>query len=109
MSGFVEVMITGDCRAFLEASSIVGILTASGCSSDTPATSETPMSLIMRGGDTLPGVYGVSPTRLLVHIAGVKLLMRDRKRFSVVAYLDRLVEFETEIEEALFGKANVDG
>lgn len=106
MSGYVEVMIRGDCRAFLDASAVAGVITSKGCSGDTPGTADSPLSLIMRGGDILEGVYGVSPNRLLVHLAGVKLLLREQGRFCVVAYMDDIENFESQINDLIARRSN---
>lgn len=55
------------------------------------------MSLLMRSGDTLEGVYGISPNRLMVHMAGVKMILREEGRLCVVGYADSRVELEDQI------------
>lgn len=109
MSGYIEVMVTGNGRAFLEAGSVCGFLTSPGMASDTPATPEKPISVIMRGGDTLPGVYGVSAMKLMMRVEGVKLLMKERKRFCVVAFLDRIGDFEADLDAVLANREMADG
>ena len=101
MSAFIEVMVVGGGRAFLEASSIMGIITAPGQLGDGLASPEQPMSLILRGGEVLPGVYGISPNRLILNMAGEKMILRQKGRLSVVAYIDQQADLEAQIAEFL--------
>lgn len=98
MSGYIELMITGNCRAYVEAGNIAGVLTSPDMLADKPATVEKPMSVLLRSGGTIPGVFGVSPNRLLIHIEGAKMLVRQQGRFVVVAYVDHIDKFEEEIQ-----------
>lgn len=97
MSAYLEVMIQGNCRAFLEANSIVGVMMSPSCTGSEMATREAPMSLIMRSGEVLAGVYGISAERILLYAAGAKMLMREEGRLLVVAYLDQHADFEAKI------------
>lgn len=101
MSAFVEVMIKGDARAYLEASSIMGIITSPGQAGDGLATPEAPISLILRGGEVLEGVYGISPNRLILNMAGVRMIQRQKGRICVVASLDQQDALEAQIAEYL--------
>lgn len=109
MSGYIEVMITGNRRAFVEAGSICGVITSTGMAPDTLATPEESISIIMRGGDTLAGVYGVSAMKLIAHVEGMKMVMKDSKAFCVVAFLDKIADFEADIERALIAREMVGG
>jgi hypothetical protein len=97
VSAYVEVMIKGGCRAYLDAGSIMGILTSTADNGDSMATPDAPLTLILRSGDTLPDVYGVSPNRLLLHAAGAKMIVREEGRLLMVAYLDKHEELEARI------------
>lgn len=105
MSAYIEVIVQGNCRAFLEANSIVGVLMSPACTGASIATTEQPLALIMRSGETLQGVYGISAERILLYAAGAKLLMREEGRLVVVAYLDQHAEFEAKIEHHLNQKS----
>jgi hypothetical protein len=100
VSAYLEVMIEGNCRAYLKADSLMGIITSPGASGDTVATPDEPLSLIL-SGNTLPGVYGISPNRLMVHAAGAKMLLREEGKLAVVAYLDSHQDFENRIAHHL--------
>ena len=101
MSAYIEVLIQGNCRAYLDAGSIMGVMTSPDCSGETPATVESPMTLIMRSGDTIPGVYGLSPNRLLLHAAGVRHIVRTQGRLLMVAYVDAQGDLEAAIDGIL--------
>lgn len=101
MSGYIEVMVTGGCRAYIEAASVSGVITAKGADGSVPATAEATMSILLRSGEVLAGVYGVSPNRLLIHVDGVKLLAKRRVGYPVVAFLDSIEAFEANVEEAV--------
>lgn len=101
MSGYVEVMVQGNCRAFISAGQIAGILSPPGADGQTVATPDTPLALIMNSGETLQGVYGISPNRLILNTEGVKALARKSGRIVMVAYLDSQEAFEAELQ-ALF-------
>lgn len=104
MSAYLEVLIKGDCRAYIEAGAIMGVINSPGCAADQMATSDTPLTLIMRSGDTISDVYGRSANRLLVHAAGAKMLLREEGRLCLVVYLDKLEEFEASISARLLIK-----
>lgn len=59
------------------------------------------MSILLNSGETLEGVYGLSPNRLMLYVEGVKAVLRRSGRVIVVAYLDKAEEFETMIAEAM--------
>lgn len=109
MSGYIEVMVAGDCRAFIEAGSICGVISPSGMGADMMATPDQTISIILRGGDTIPGVYGVSVMKIIAHVEGMKLVMKDSKKFCCVAFLDKITEFEAEIERALIAREMAGG
>lgn len=105
MSAYLEVMVAGNCRAFFEANSIVGVMMSPSCTGSSIATPEEPITLVMRSGEVLQGVYGISAERLLLYAAGAKLLLREEGRLLVVAYLDQHAEFEAKIEHHLSRKS----
>lgn len=101
MSAYVEVLIKDDVRAYIDAASIMGVITSPGATGETAATPETPMSLIMRSGDTIPGVYGLSPTRLLLHAAGARAIVRNQGRLMMIAYIHAQGELEDMIHHLI--------
>lgn len=107
MSAYIEVMVEGGCRAYLSASSFVGVLTMGG-SPDEPASPERPLAIIMSSGETIQGVYGVSPNRIIFWVEGAKALAKATHRPMVVAYLDKIAEFESQVLQ-LFTGAVEDG
>lgn len=103
MSAYIEVMVAGNCRALIEAAHIKGVLASPGARSDDLSTVESPMTLLMASGETLPGVYGISPDRLILYIAGVRALLRRTGRAVAVVYLDKAEEFEAELAHLIVG------
>lgn len=103
MSAFIEVMMKGNCRGYLDAGSIMGVITSPDCAGETPATVESPMTIIMRSGDTIPDVYGLSPNRLLLHAAGVRAVVRQEGRLLMIAYIHAQGELETMISHLISG------
>jgi hypothetical protein len=97
VSGYIELMIQGNCRAYVAASNIAGIISSPDMPADSMATADKPMSILLTNGSTIPGVYGVSPNRLLVHVEGAKLLIRKTGRLMLVAYIDLIDKFEEDI------------
>lgn len=102
-SGYVELLAKGNSRVYLKASHIVGVATSSGCSGNTMATVEEPITVILSGGEVLEGVYGVSPNRLLLYSEGVQEIVRRTGRLLQVAYIDKREELEHDIAALLPG------
>lgn len=109
MTAWVEVLIKGNVRAYIDSSAVAAILTSPSQTSDFQATADEPMSLVMRGGDVLEGIYGISPDRLMLNLAGVKMIERADGRIVVVAYLDQQADLEAQIAHHLDRRVNRDG
>lgn len=109
MSGYVEVMIEGNCRALIKESTIAGVILSPGMSSRDMATVEKPMSIMLPSGSTLAGVYGISAERLLVYAEGTKMILRKTGRPMICAYLDHAEKFEADLMSCLPPGAVGDG
>ena len=101
MSAFVEVMVVGGARAYLDAASIMGIVTSNGQAGADMATADQPMTVILRSGDTIAGVHGISPNRLLLNATGARMIVRRENRLLLVAYLENQPELEAMIDQYL--------
>jgi hypothetical protein len=98
MTAYIEVEVVGDHRACIEAASIVGVINSPGMGADHAATPESPMTLILRGGDSLEGVYGLSAAMLIIYAAGARAIMRvAKKRIGMLVTVEQRDEFENEI------------
>ncbi len=78
MSAFIELLVTDDRRLIVEAGSIAGMVTAPSGRMDIVATKKAPLSLILRGGETLE-VYGESPRNIFIRCEDAKLKAREHK------------------------------
>ena len=76
MSAFIELRVVGDRRAIIEAGSIAGFVTSPSGRVDTIATPESPIAIILRGGETLD-VYGESVSMIVVRAAKIRMEVRE--------------------------------
>lgn len=109
MSAYVEVMVVGGARAYLDAGAIMGIITHTGLGGSDMATADQPMTVILRSGDTISGVHGISPNRLLLNATGAREIVRKEGRLLLVAYLENQGELESRIDWHLSGRGGQDG
>lgn len=77
MTGFIEVRIKGDARAIIEAGSIAGVITNENGRIDRAGSPDKPISIILRGGETIE-VYGETPAEVIVRAVAIKKEVRDR-------------------------------
>lgn len=103
MSGWIEFLARGNCRAFLEASHIKGVMTPDGLGADDVATPEATLTLLTGSGESIEGIYGVSATRLLFRIAGLKVLMAHTGTRHAVVYLDNASTFDAKVADIMMG------
>lgn len=101
MSAWVEVYLKGDHRAVIAADSVVGVICAKGSDTDAVATPDAPLTLVLRGGETMPPIYGVSAADLLVRLAGAKIIQKRTLRPATVAYVDRMEQFWAALAQAV--------
>lgn len=101
MSGYVEVYVKPDRRAFIEAGSVAGIIMPKGASGDFNATDDESLTVILKGGETLPGVFGISADELVFRCDGVREILRKTERLTAVIYLDRRDEFYAELAQVM--------
>ena len=47
--------------------------------------------------------------KIIAHVEGMKLVMKDSKKFCCVAFLDKIDAFEAEIEHALMQREMAGG
>lgn len=101
MSAFIELNMLGDHRVYVEASSIKGIISSVGMDSSAMATPDCPMNIVLQGGDLLEGIYGVSPWKLVLYVAGArKVLQLSKTKIAMLITIDNRSEFENEIVAA---------
>lgn len=103
MSGYVEVNVVGGCRAFICASDFAGVITPSGVNGSDMASTENPITILMKSGSVVEGIHGISPNRLIVYMEGVKLLLKRSSRDMMVCYIDARDEFEADLHLAVSG------
>lgn len=102
MSGYVEVLAKGDQRILIEAGSIVGVVLPSGATYDAMIKPDSAMTVILRSGSYVEGVYGLSAAKLLLYCALVRWVMRhDKKRVALVVTIEGRGEFEEKALDAL--------
>lgn len=98
MTCYIEVDVVGSHRAYIEAASIVGVIQSPNMGADDTATPEAPMTLILRGGDSLEKVYGISPSRLILYATGSRFMLRlAKKRIGLLLSIDGRARFEEEL------------
>lgn len=77
MSAFIELRVEGDRRALVEAGSIAGFVTSQSGRVDTVATKDSPIALILRGGETL-NVYGESVAMIIARATQIRKFVREK-------------------------------
>lgn len=98
MSAYIEVEVVGDHKAYIEAASIVGVITSPGFSRDDVATPENPMNIILRGGDSLESVYGIAPSALILYATGCRFALRmQKRRIGMLLAIENRADFEDEL------------
>lgn len=78
MSAYIELLMPGDSRATIEASSILAIVTSKGGRSDIIATAEKPLKIVLRG-DVSIDVYGESPRSVFHRAELAKIRAKEHK------------------------------
>lgn len=101
MSAFIEVRIKGDARALIEAGSIAGIITSAKGRLDVIATPESPLAIILRGGETLE-VYGESAAMIIARATQIRKYVRE-------AGLDIKADLLDHQDPELYGGADATG
>ena len=76
MSAYIELRVKPNARAFIEAGTIAGIVTAEKGRADVVATHEKPLLIILRGGETLE-TYGESPAELILRMMMIRKEVRE--------------------------------
>lgn len=84
MPAYIEVYVKGGGRAYIDAGGIAVILTGRGFDVHTKGTSETPVRVGLRVGETLD-VLGESAGNLLVRCYQARLNAKNRKAAAVAA------------------------
>lgn len=88
MPGYVECMVQGGRRAFIDVSLVGGVLTSPGMDAWAIADPERPLSILFRAGETLE-VYGECVGVLLVKFCDVRQWLRDHPEKPIrVMFLD---------------------
>lgn len=101
MSAWVELYVKGGHRAVLAADSVVGVVLAKGSEAQTVATPDAPLTLILRGGETLPPVYGLSAADLLLRMDCARLVHKRHANPTLIVYLDSIEKFWSDLDAVL--------
>lgn len=101
MSAYVEVYVKPDHRALIEAGSVVGVVADKGCDPKEVATPDSPMTVILRGGETLPPAYGMSPESLLMRCAGIQIIKRLGREVATCWYIADHDQFVALLAQAI--------
>lgn len=109
MSAYIEVFVKGDCRAYVDAASIMGVIMHPSTDGNAVATSKEPMTLIMRSGDTLSNVYGMSANQLLLYSAAIRTIVKEKDHLVKVAYLDSHDKLMADLANLMGGGGEDDG
>lgn len=102
-------MVAGDHHAYLEAGSISGVITSPGLSRDDIASPEKPMTVILRGGDQVEDVYGISAAKLILYSGAARAFMRTKRRTAMLVAIENRDTFEEEIWAMTKGMVPDDG
>lgn len=95
MSGYIEVQVKGNRRAYIEAGSIAGIITSPGLGLADVGHIGAPVSVILRAGETIE-VIGMSAGLLLVKAKMVRKRVRDEGADILIEYLEAVDEAPVE-------------
>lgn len=87
MAAYIEVMTCEGGRAILEAGSIAGLITPPGADCFTVPTQDSPLRLILRGGECLD-VMGESAAKILVRSSEARKLIRATGQEILVDYIE---------------------
>lgn len=100
MSAYVEVPIKGGRLVLVDAGSIAALVYPKGGDADALATLDDPMTLVLRGGETLPPIFGLSPRDFMIACAYVRIaLKRDLKRDAIPVVILKWSELLSRVAE----------
>lgn len=88
MSAYIELLMPKNERLIIDAGSIGGVITSAR--SDTIATPEKPLIIILRAGETV-SVFGESPRSLFLRAERAKLAAKENEFNFYIDTLDRQV------------------
>lgn len=86
MPAYVELRAKGGQMAYIEAGSVLGVVTAPGMTAYDVATEDKPVAIILRAGVTIE-VVGESAGKILVRMALIRKQSRDEGRDVMVDFL----------------------
>lgn len=88
MAAYLELWVLGGSKAYVEAGSITGLITAPGHHLFDVANREKPLTVIIRGGETFK-VVGESAGKILVRAADARQRFRDQANdLPLIDYLE---------------------
>lgn len=88
MSAWIEVEVKGGHRAVLAADAVVGVIVPKGGDADTVATPDAPLTLVLRGGETLPPVFDISAAELILRAATATWVAKQRRQVAMIVRHD---------------------
>lgn len=109
MGGYVELHLRGDGRLVLGATDFAGVLTPNGLGSTEKAVPGQPLSVILKSGAQVDGVYGISAAKLILYMEGARMLAKRNARSPLyVVFIDEREDFELALSAEL-SQVGVDG
>ena len=95
MAGYVECLVEGGRRAFVDVSIVAGVITSPGMDAWASAEPDKPLSVLFRAGEPLQ-IYGTSAAVLLVKLGETRQwLKQNPDRHTRVVFIDGSHEAET--------------
>ncbi len=87
MSAYIELLVKGGRRAYIDAGGILGIVTAPGMDVQSVGSDDKPISLILRGGETIP-IIGTSAGVILVRARQIRERLRKEGLDIICLFLE---------------------
>lgn len=103
MTAWVELPVIGGHNVLLDASAVAAVILPKGGDVTTMAVPRSPadaLTILMRGGETIPPVYGVSGEDLMVAISYARAAFKESDKPMVILYWKDLPRRVAECREA---------
>lgn len=91
MSAYLELHVKGNRRAYIDAGGILGVITSPNMEFDTVATSTSPISVILRAGETIE-VIGQSAGLIMLRAKMARERLKAEGKLMLIDYLEPLNE-----------------
>lgn len=101
MSAWIEVYVKGGHRAVLAADSVVGIIVPKGGDAHTVGTPDAGLTLILRGGETLPPVYDICAADLILRCDAARMVDKRRAAPSLIVQVDQAEDLWAKLDELM--------